>query len=105
MYEVSGVTVNLKNGTISGYEREVRGETHVLEAIAATEGTGDDAKTFVSLVNEVGSIHFTSAKDRETGETTGIGIHAEGGDARDVLIKGLKFLVKTLEDERAEVRD
>lgn len=105
MYEVSGVTVNLKSTQINGYEREVRGLNHVLEAIAATEGAGDDAETFVSLVNEVGSIHFTSAKDRETGETTGIGIHAEGGDARTVLIKGLKFLIKTLEEESAEVRD
>ena len=91
--------------SLDGFERAVFGKENILSAVAATS-KDEDGKTFVSLVNEYGDdIHFTVTKDTNDGELVGFGVAARSADARDVLIKGLRFIVKTLEEESQEVDD
>lgn len=106
MYGIREIGVKFKDGNkIPGFERDVVGDENVLTAMAATDGDGDEAVTFISLTSVFGEFGFTTAKDDDTGEDAGIGIRADGADAREALIKGLEFIAKALKEMRAEVDD
>lgn len=106
MYGIREVGVKFKDGNrIPGFERSVIGDETAMTAMAATGGDGDEAVTFVSLTSDFGEFGFTTAEDEDTGETAGIGIRANGADARESLIRGLEFITKALKEMRAEVDD
>lgn len=50
MYGIREIGVKFKDGNrIPGFERSVVGDENVLTAMAATDGIGDEAATFISL--------------------------------------------------------
>lgn len=105
MYAIREIGVTFKDGKkISGFERDVVGEETIMTAMAATGDARDGAVTFISLTSDYGDFGFTRAKD-DDGNVIGVGIRADGADARESLIKGLDFLSKALKEQRAEVDD
>ena len=107
MFEVRANSLQIGDKDLLTYSRNVYGEN---TDIGVEAGTEDDYKnggveTFASIICYEGDVVFAPAIDKKTGKTKGFAIKTESREGRDALIKGLSFLLKTLEEERGEVDD
>ena len=75
---------------------------NVMEATVAKD-TDPNGTSYVQLMDIWGEdVHFTCAHLPSTGELYQIGVRADNAEARKMLLQGLKFLIKGLEEEEDE---
>lgn len=102
MYEVREVGVKFTDQSLTGYQRSVFGGDNVMEATVAKD-TDPNGTSYVQLMDIWGEdVHFTCAHLPSTGELYQIGVRADNAEARKMLLQGLKFLIKGLEEEEDE---
>ena len=101
MYEVKEGNRTIKRRQVTTYSREII-SANMLEVEAGTNGyqggdTGHGSRTYFRIRNLGG----TDIEARALGSDGHDGIEVElGGDCElDTIIKGLKFIVKVLEDQ------
>ena len=106
MYEVKKNSTQIGNNKLFTYEREVIGHKNILNVEAGTRDYGKGrTETYASIISYEGDMMFGPAVDKNTGETRGFAIKTESPDGRDTLIKGLRFLLKVLDEERMGVNN
>ncbi|RRG07468.1 MAG: hypothetical protein DUD30_00810 [Lactobacillus sp.] len=107
MFEVRANCIQIGDKDLVTYSRDVYEENTDIsvEAGTAEDYEDDSVETFASIICYEGDVMFAPATDRKTGKTKGFAIKTESSGGRDALIKGLRFLLNTLEEERAEVND
>lgn len=105
MYEVTGRSATFGDVKIGTFEREVIGEENYMSAEAGTEEMENNVHTYLHLIEFDGGVKFGPVVEKETGDIIGVAVKALGADARDCLINALRFQLKVLEEERAEVDD